>query len=96
MHPQVSDKKMLGPFALFFSHSLLLRKGSACKEFLEALEQCHSNNWARLLGQCNRQKEELNVCLRKERIERATENREMAKERKLKSEQARKKFYDDE
>jgi COX assembly protein 2 len=79
---------------------------------MDALEQCHSNNWARLLGQCNRQKEGLNACLRKEvrqqvmpwfpayaydqRIERTTENRETAKERKLKAEQARKKFYDDE
>lgn len=80
---------------------------------MDALEQCHSSNWARLLGHCNRQKNELNACLRKEvrvkplilplptyvyvqRIERTDENRETAKERKLKSEQARKKFYDDE
>ncbi|KAJ6455789.1 hypothetical protein C8R45DRAFT_845640, partial [Mycena sanguinolenta] len=67
-----------------------------CKEFLEALEQCHSSNWARLLGRCNGQKDELNVCLRNERMERATENREMSKERKLKTEQARKKFYAEE
>ncbi|KAJ7940849.1 hypothetical protein B0H13DRAFT_1586136 [Mycena leptocephala] len=72
------------------------KKVLVCKEFMDALEQCHSNNWARLLGQCNRQKEGLNACLRKERIERTTENRETAKERKLKAEQARKKFYDDE
>ncbi|KAF7359557.1 COX assembly mitochondrial protein [Mycena sanguinolenta] len=72
------------------------KKALVCKDFLEALEQCHSNNWARLLGRCNKQKEELNVCLRNERIERATENREMAKERKLKTEQARKNFYADE
>ncbi|KAF7338465.1 COX assembly mitochondrial protein [Mycena venus] len=72
------------------------KKVLACKEFLDALEKCHSSNWARLFGQCNLQKDELNACLRKERIERATENREMAKERKLKAEQARKKFYDDE
>ncbi|KAJ6547355.1 hypothetical protein B0H19DRAFT_953285, partial [Mycena capillaripes] len=69
---------------------------SVCKEFMDALEQCHSSNWARLFGHCNRQKDELNACLRIERIERTNENRETAKERKLKAEQARKKFYDDE
>ncbi|KAJ7489911.1 hypothetical protein B0H11DRAFT_1720063, partial [Mycena galericulata] len=66
-----------------------------CKEFMDALEQCHSNNWSRLLGYCNRQKDELNACLRQERIERTSENREMAKEKKIKAEEARKKFYDE-
>ncbi|KAJ6513880.1 hypothetical protein C8R47DRAFT_962415 [Mycena vitilis] len=72
------------------------KKVLACKEFLDALEQCHSSNWARLLGHCNQQKDQLNACLRKERIVRTNENRETAKERKLKAEQAREKFYADE
>ncbi|KAJ7109172.1 hypothetical protein C8R44DRAFT_278221 [Mycena epipterygia] len=77
-------------------HPQLSDRKLVCKEFMDALEQCHSSNWARLVGSCNKQKDELNTCLRKERIERTAENREIAKERKIKAEQARKKFYDDE
>ncbi|KAJ7694157.1 hypothetical protein B0H17DRAFT_932139 [Mycena rosella] len=77
-------------------HPQLSDRKLVCKEFMDALEQCHSSNWARLFGYCNTQKDELNTCLRKERIERTAENRETAKERKLKAELARKKFYDDE
>ncbi|KAJ7752058.1 hypothetical protein B0H16DRAFT_814872 [Mycena metata] len=79
-------------------HPQLSDRKLVCKEFMDALEQCHSNNWARLLGYCNKQKAELNSCLRKEaqRIERTAENRESAKERKTKVAEARKKFYADE
>ncbi|KAJ6623426.1 hypothetical protein B0H10DRAFT_1786298 [Mycena sp. CBHHK59/15] len=76
-------------------HPQLSDRKLVCKEFMEALEICHSNNWRRLLGSCNKQKDELNMCLRKERIERTNGNRETAKERKDKAAQARKKFYDD-
>ena len=38
-----------------------------CREFIEALERCHSTWWgARFTGACNRSKQELNLCLRKE------------------------------
>ncbi|KAJ7172685.1 UPF0287-domain-containing protein [Mycena filopes] len=92
MHPQLSDRK-LGQLGLICV-VLLLRFVSVCKEFMDALEQCHSSNWARLLGYCNKQKTDLNSCLRKERIDRTAENGETAKERKLKVEEARKKFYE--
>ncbi|KAJ7046570.1 hypothetical protein C8F04DRAFT_938583 [Mycena alexandri] len=94
MHPQLSDRK-LGQLGLSAS-SHCLGFVSVCKEFMDALEQCHSNNWARLLGYCNNQKAELNSCLRKERIERTAENRETANEKKIKVAEARKKFYGDE
>ncbi|KAJ7285637.1 hypothetical protein C8J57DRAFT_643226 [Mycena rebaudengoi] len=77
-------------------HPQLSDRKLVCQEFMEALEQCHSSNWARLIGSCNSHKEELNICLRKERIERTNNNRETANERKLKVEEARKKFYGDE
>ncbi|KAF7295105.1 COX assembly mitochondrial protein [Mycena indigotica] len=77
-------------------HSQLSDKKIVCKDFIEALEKCHSNNWARLLGFCNLQKDELNLCLREERLKRTTANRELSQERKHKAEEARKKFYSDE
>jgi len=39
---------------------------SACKEFIEALEECHARGWAKFLGLCNKQKTNLNECLRDE------------------------------
>ncbi|KAJ7063107.1 hypothetical protein C8F01DRAFT_985092 [Mycena amicta] len=92
MHPQLSDKKLglvLPPC------SALALTVPVCKDFMEALEQCHSNNWARLLGHCNRQKEDLNACLREERLKRTTANREASQERKIKAEESRQKFYKD-
>ncbi|KAJ7738471.1 hypothetical protein DFH07DRAFT_966057 [Mycena maculata] len=77
-------------------HPQLSDRKLVCQEFMDALEQCHSSNWARLLGYCNKQKDELNACLRKERVERTAQNRELSKEKNIKTEQARKKFYDDE
>ncbi|KAJ7219082.1 hypothetical protein GGX14DRAFT_434531, partial [Mycena pura] len=74
-------------------HPQLSERKLVCKEFIDALEQCHSNNWARLFGLCNQQKDLLNECLREERIERTTQNREAAEERKIKAHQARTKFY---
>ncbi|KAF7304726.1 COX assembly mitochondrial protein [Mycena kentingensis (nom. inval.)] len=77
-------------------HPQLSDKKIVCKDFMEALEQCHSSNWARLFGFCNLQKDELNMCLRQERIKRTDANREASKERKAKIEEGRKRFYSDE
>ncbi|TDL27431.1 UPF0287-domain-containing protein [Rickenella mellea] len=63
-------------------HPQLTEKNIICKDFIEALELCHRNSWARLTGGCNEAKTELNLCLRKARLNRAANNREMAKTRK--------------
>ncbi|KAK7023708.1 COX assembly mitochondrial protein [Favolaschia claudopus] len=65
------------------------KKVLACKDFLEALEQCHSNNWARLFGRCNGQKNELNACLRKENVRQRIERR--PRQGKLKADEGREK-----
>ncbi|KAH8117432.1 hypothetical protein DFH11DRAFT_1505082 [Phellopilus nigrolimitatus] len=52
-----------------------------CKEFIDALEQCHSSFWSKYFGGCNSIKHDLNMCLRKERVDRAVRNREDAKVR---------------
>ena len=36
-----------------------------CKEFFQALEACHADNWRKWTGGCNNNKNELNMCLRK-------------------------------
>ncbi|KAF8964022.1 hypothetical protein BDZ97DRAFT_1660829, partial [Flammula alnicola] len=63
-----------------------------CKEFIEALEQCHASGWTKFLGVCNRQKDALNHCLRDERLVRTSQNREQAKERKAKTDRALQEF----
>lgn len=55
-----------------------------CADYIAALEECHANGWLRLLGGCNEQRNNLTMCLRKERIDRTTRNREAAKERTAK------------
>jgi COX assembly protein 2 len=65
MHPQLSDRRLslqLFPCTVFSFDLMLL----VCKEFIEALETCHSSTWLRLTGGCNVQKDALNTCLRKE------------------------------
>ncbi|KAF8495366.1 hypothetical protein JB92DRAFT_2553210, partial [Gautieria morchelliformis] len=58
-----------------------------CKDFIAALDQCHSQWWgARFMGTCNKAKQELNMCLRKERLDRAARNREVSRERRKKTE----------
>ncbi|PCH38357.1 UPF0287-domain-containing protein [Wolfiporia cocos MD-104 SS10] len=63
-------------------------KRLACQDFIDALDACHANPWAKWTGGCNAAKHELNMCLRKERVERTAKNREKAKERRAKIEQA--------
>ncbi|EKM82982.1 hypothetical protein AGABI1DRAFT_97905 [Agaricus bisporus var. burnettii JB137-S8] len=75
-------------------HPQLSDKRIICKDFIKALEECHATGWRRFTGACNKQKDELNRCLRTERVARSARNRETAKERKLKAEQALKDFND--
>ncbi|EPQ58465.1 hypothetical protein GLOTRDRAFT_22420, partial [Gloeophyllum trabeum ATCC 11539] len=65
-----------------------------CREFFQALEACHQNGWAKWTGGCNGVKHELNMCLRKERTDRASKNREEAKARRQKTEQAWKELHE--
>jgi len=53
-----------------------------CREFVEALNACHASWFRKLTGGCNDTKRELNSCLKQERIDRTTRNREEAKIRK--------------
>ncbi|KAF9448357.1 UPF0287-domain-containing protein [Macrolepiota fuliginosa MF-IS2] len=73
-------------------HPQLSDKRLVCRDFIKALEECHSSVWRKFTGGCNRQKDELNHCLRTERVARSAQNREIAKERKAKTEQALKDF----
>ncbi|KAH7930883.1 UPF0287-domain-containing protein [Leucogyrophana mollusca] len=76
-------------------HPQLSDKRIVCREFIQALDVCHANNWARLTGGCNQEKDKLNKCLRKERVERSTRNREQAKEQRMKAEQAWRDLHQD-
>ncbi|PAV23726.1 cytochrome c oxidase biogenesis cmc1 [Pyrrhoderma noxium] len=60
-------------------HQQLTDKNIVCKELIKALEECHTSVWARYFGGCNQIKHDLNMCLRKERIERTKRNGEDAK-----------------
>jgi len=54
----------------------------ACGELIAALEECHAKGLLyKISGGCNDQKYALGLCLRQERIDRTTRNREAAKER---------------
>ncbi|GFZ49552.1 hypothetical protein JCM24511_07672 [Saitozyma sp. JCM 24511] len=56
-----------------------------CADLILALEQCHAQGILyRWTGGCNAEKKALGACLRKERIDRTTRNREAAKERTAK------------
>ncbi|KAN0075213.1 hypothetical protein V8E55_011236 [Tylopilus felleus] len=76
-------------------HPQLSDKQGVCREFIEALDLCHTSNWKRLTGGCNEQKSALIRCLRKESRERSSRNRATAKERRLKTEHAWKELHED-
>jgi len=49
---------------------------------MAALDECHARGFLyRAIGGCNTPKHAVNMCLRKERLERTRENREKAKEK---------------
>ncbi|KIJ44261.1 hypothetical protein M422DRAFT_228303 [Sphaerobolus stellatus SS14] len=90
MHPQLTDKRISKLLSLYPSkYALTDFLCIVCKDFIEALERCHSEWWgARFIGTCNQTKHELNMCLRRERLERQTQNQIVAKERKERREAA--------
>ncbi|KAJ7581073.1 hypothetical protein C8J56DRAFT_959025 [Mycena floridula] len=74
-------------------HPQLSDKKIVCREFIEALEKCHERSFlAKMIGACNVPKDELNSCLRKERLGRAERNRESSKIRTEKREKAMREF----
>jgi len=76
-------------------HPQLTDKSLVCKEFIEALEQCHASLWKKYTGACNDQKLKLNTCLRQERLDRTAKNRENAKTRSERRKQALDKLHED-
>ncbi|KAF9264892.1 hypothetical protein L218DRAFT_862396, partial [Marasmius fiardii PR-910] len=68
---------------------------TVCKDFIQALEQCHLSTWKKFTGGCNRYKDEMNRCLHAESVERSARNREMAKIRHAKHEKAIEEFESD-
>ncbi|KAH9946309.1 UPF0287-domain-containing protein [Epithele typhae] len=106
MHPQLTEKKLgshpsrpcarLPILVCACGTDRSLSSLSVCLQFIQALEVCHSDGgWQRFFGGCNQAKHELNMCLRKERVDRTTRNREQAKERREKIEQAWQEIRDD-
>ncbi|KZS90029.1 UPF0287-domain-containing protein [Sistotremastrum niveocremeum HHB9708] len=69
-------------------HPQLTDKKLVCKDFIIALEACHQSWVKRITGGCNDVKHELGLCLRKERMQRASSNREEAKIRRARASQA--------
>ncbi|KAI0693714.1 hypothetical protein BC835DRAFT_1275531, partial [Cytidiella melzeri] len=61
---------------------------TACKDFIDALEACHADSWLKFTGGCNNTKIELNRCLHAQSVKQAAENREKAKIRRDRTEQA--------
>ncbi|OQO00532.1 hypothetical protein B0A48_13882, partial [Cryoendolithus antarcticus] len=56
-----------------------------CEEIMTALEDCHARGFMwKAIGMCSSLKEDVNKCLRAERLARTAENRERAKEKKAK------------
>ena len=64
--------------------SVLIRR-LGCEELMAALDECHAQGFLhKMFGGCNEAKQEVNRCLRAERLERTARNREMAKAKKEK------------
>ncbi|KAJ3801375.1 hypothetical protein F5050DRAFT_1574724 [Lentinula boryana] len=76
-------------------HPQLSDKKLVCKDFIQALEDCHLSSWARLTGGCNKYKDAMNVCLHGESVARSARNRANAKERRVRREEATKAFFED-
>ncbi|CAL1704102.1 unnamed protein product [Somion occarium] len=70
-------------------------KRIVCKEFIQALEACHADSWAKWTGGCNQAKRDLNNCLRQDRLDQSAKNRENAKLRRGKTEKAWQDLHDE-
>jgi hypothetical protein len=64
MHPQESDRFGM-PVSQTLNLQYLTPRPVVCKGFFQALEACHADNWRKWTGGCNKDKNELNMCLRK-------------------------------
>lgn len=54
---------------------------------MTALEECHARGFLwKSMGMCTSVKHEVNMCLRAERLERTRRNREVAKDKRIKTE----------
>ncbi|KAK8089758.1 cmc1-like protein [Apiospora hydei] len=61
----------------------------ACEEIMNALEECHARGFLwKSLGMCSDTKHQVNMCLRAERLKRTATNREVAKAKREKIQQA--------
>ncbi|KAK4050759.1 hypothetical protein OIO90_004981 [Microbotryomycetes sp. JL221] len=59
-----------------------------CAQAMKALKQCHDQyKYLKFIGKCNHQKQQLNLCLRGERLDRARENLQQAKQKRIQVEQ---------
>lgn len=51
-----------------------------CEEVMNILDECHARGFLfKVVGGCNKAKQDVNKCLRAERLERTAKNREIAK-----------------
>ncbi|MCJ1228394.1 hypothetical protein MMC12_005055 [Toensbergia leucococca] len=51
-----------------------------CEEVMQVLDECHARGFLyKSIGMCNKAKEDVNMCLRAERLERTARNRDLAK-----------------
>ncbi|KAF8608007.1 UPF0287-domain-containing protein [Ceratobasidium sp. AG-I] len=69
-------------------HLATPERQTACGALIEALDACHASFLNKYMGGCNSTKEELNACLRTERIGRTVKNREDAKKRRQVTQEA--------
>ncbi|KAK3616985.1 hypothetical protein LTR56_015427 [Elasticomyces elasticus] len=64
------------------------KDNTGCEEVMSALEACHARGllW-KSMGMCSSLKQDVNKCLRAERVDRTVKNREdaMAKRQKMKA-----------
>jgi COX assembly protein 2 len=58
-----------------------------CGEVMRLLDECHARGFIyKVLGNCNKAKRDVNMCLRAERLERTAKNRASAKKEREKIE----------
>lgn len=53
---------------------------AGCEEVMQILDECHARGFLyKAIGGCNKAKQDVNMCLRAERLERTAANREKAR-----------------
>ncbi|KAI0312737.1 hypothetical protein OF83DRAFT_1066716 [Amylostereum chailletii] len=76
-------------------HPQSSEKRIACRDFFDALEACHASPWKKFTGGCNEIKRDLNGCLHGETMARSARNREDAKLRRERMNQAVRELHKD-